>query len=142
MNHVIPNGDLTKGERELLQAVHKQFPTPPVLSGVAGLENLAFGKGTSGGVGHLQHNCAWLGLVSGAKLWYLGAPHLSEPTNPSCTKHELDGVIAANEGVIRMLQLPGEIIWFPDGWWHATCNFGDYTVGMGGQSWMPDKAGT
>ena len=33
------------------------------------------------------------------------------------------------------LLLPGETIWVPENWWHATCNLDPYTIGVGGQLW-------
>ena len=32
---------------------------------------------------------------------------------------------------------PGELIWVPDRWWHATCNLAPWTIGVGSQGWLP-----
>ena len=88
----------------------------------------------------MQHGAAWLGLVSGAKLWHVAAPHLPRPSNRECEHNgRIDYVTAKAEGVEHCLMLPGETIWVPDNWWHATCNLDPYTIGLGGQLWLPGQ---
>ena len=95
------------------------------------------------GVQMMQHGVAWLGLVSGAKLWHLAHPSKPKPSDRTCADGgRIDYDLAKREGVTHCLLLPGEEVFVPDRWWHATCNLDPYTIGVGGQLWRPGMANT
>ena len=89
--------------------------------------------GKSSGVEFFAHVATWLGLVRGQKHWMLKASETEKPGEPSCGDHEKD---LARTDVIHCVQQPGEIIYFPQGWWHATCNMEDFTLAVGGQEYQ------
>ena len=96
---------------------------------------------SSYGLGHMQHQSTWLGLISGRKLWYMAPANAPQPEDPDCNDLENSAKNARRDGVTLQLQLPGQIIYFPDSYWHATCNLGDFTVGLGATSFLPNFEG-
>ena len=83
-----------------------------------------------------RHHSAWLAVVAGAKLWHLAPPDRPQPSNRYCPgRGKVDYALAAREGVIHCMALPGEVVVVPDDWWHATCNMLPYTIAIGGQTW-------
>ena len=121
------------------------FPKPKQL--IQGTENqrgatLAFGVGGSGsGVGFHQHGPVFLALLHGRKRWWLRDPALGRPrfTTGASTvawfrrtwlRAMGGGSGAVPTGYDDCVQRPGEVLYLPDRWWHATLNVGD-TVSMG-----------
>ena len=101
---------------------------------------------------HLHHHQeAWLGLAQGRKWWWLlnpdndavvGAAHISKDFTwggQSACSYLRNGPPAIPNPELprnrwfRCLQRPGEVVWFSDGWWHATCSLDSWTVGIGAQ---------
>jgi len=139
--HIIVLDEFGKGakEDELLSDLGTEYSHPEVFECASQCRVFSFGGGHRG-VQVMQHGAAWLGLVSGAKLWHVAAPHLPRPSNRECEHNgRIDYVTAKAEGVEHCLMLPGETIWVPDNWWHATCNLDPYTIGLGGQLWLPGQ---
>ena len=92
--------------------------------------------GRSEGVEFFQHVATWLALVEGRKHWMLANPHAEKPEeNPTCSM-DTDGDARSKE-VLHCIQEPGDIIYFPDNWWHSTCNLAETTIGIGGQRYIP-----
>eukprot|EP00928_Gymnodinium_smaydae_P033989 TRINITY_DN24193_c0_g2_i1.p1 TRINITY_DN24193_c0_g2~~TRINITY_DN24193_c0_g2_i1.p1 ORF type:complete len:588 (-),score=118.57 TRINITY_DN24193_c0_g2_i1:139-1845(-) len=87
------------------------------------------------GVGFHAHAEAWLAQLAGTKLWWLcppqphgGAAHLRhdrppwEYLRPECWPC----------GDVRFCAVqPGDALFIPRGWWHATWNRDDLTIGVG-----------
>ena len=81
----------------------------------------------------LASQVAWLGLAHGRKLWLVAPPHAPRPREPRCGDYN-----AARRARTRQcVLLPGDGIILPTRWWHATCNLAPWTVGAGGQGWLP-----
>lgn len=91
-----------------------------------------------------HHGFSWMGVVAGAKRWYVAPPEVPQPREPDCMPREVadlydradDPAPAAGGrggGVFHCLQRPGEVFVLPESWWHATCNVGRFTLGLGGQ---------
>lgn len=116
-------------EEALLADLHTVRPMPDVLMRAHGTLFFSFGGGPQG-VDMANHGFTWIALVAGSKLWHVAPGTTPKPLNPSCARRDAYDVI---EGTIRCLQSAGEVIALPTAWWHATCNLGEYTVGIGGQ---------
>ena len=122
---------------------------PPVLRGIH--KKPAFSLGRNGtGSGMHQHEEAWLAQIAGRKVWLVAPP--SEQAAPAVLKankvlpcqllgrivaagqpHSLPGTSATIAPVQLCAVRPGEIIYVPFGWHHATCNLDPFTLGVGGR---------
>ena len=124
-------------EDSLLADLMSDFTNPALFESASQCRVFSFGGGHRG-VQMMQHGVAWLGLVTGAKLWHVAPPHLPRPSDRTCENDgRINHKLAKAEGVSHCLLLPGEVIFVPDSWWHATCNLDPYTIGVGGQLWRP-----
>lgn len=104
--------------------------------------NLLIGGDRSGLPFH-KHAKTWQMLFAGRKVWYLlppGAwpgsladvvgPYLY-PADAWAARVDAQCLGGSCAGLLRCEQLPGEILYFPDDWWHATLNDADYNVAYG-----------
>jgi hypothetical protein len=97
-----------------------------------------------------NHREAWLGLVQGRKWWFflsadmyedmadgIGLRSIGRNDKGTCSylQNGPPSVSPNPHGArwLKCLQKPGEVIWFPDSWWHATCSLDHWTVGIGSQ---------
>jgi hypothetical protein len=97
-----------------------------------------------------NHREAWLGLVQGRKWWYFLTPDVYEDMSDGRVLRDIsrngNGTCSylrdgppplppnAHEARwLKCLQRSGEVLWFPDSWWHATCSLDHWTVGIGSQ---------
>jgi len=136
---VIDEPGASVGENAFLEATYPDWEVSDFLTSISQSRVLSFGGGHRG-VQMMQHGVAWLGLVAGAKLWHIAPPDLPRPSNRECDNGgKVDWALAASEGVEHCVMKPGEVIFVPDDWWHATCNLETYTVGVGAQLWNPSK---
>lgn len=87
-----------------------------------------------------KHQKTWQGLLAGRKLWYLVPPgtftdELAARTGPYL--HPTRGWSKLVDGLplgkrpLRCVQHPGDIIYFPDDWWHATQNLDKFQLAWG-----------
>merc|ERR1711871_227405 len=83
------------------------------------------------GVGHDAHGATWLAMAQGKKMWFLGKPGTERPKDPQC---DYDVDIKTDYKTLQCVQNQNEVIYFPEMWWHATCNMEDWTVGIGAQN--------
>lgn len=85
------------------------------------------------------HDAAWLGQVSGARLWYILPPGTSKVTVGAKVNgcDYLTGAAPAPVGAQACIQRSGEVFYLPPKWLHATCALEPWTVGVGGQGGSP-----
>ena len=85
------------------------------------------------------HKAAWLGQVSGARLWYLLPPGTSHTTvGPKVNGcNYLTGATPLPAGAQACVQRTGEVFYLPQHWLHATCALEEWSVGVGGQGGSP-----
>lgn len=133
---VIYNGEggNARSEERLLGAIARSGHAPcvDVLGRACGITVLSLGGGLKG-VEPANHGFAWIGLVAGAKLWYVSPPTSERFGAPSCADRASIEVLGGE--VTHCLQRPGEVMVVPTAWWHATCNLGEFTLGVGGQDY-------
>ena len=79
------------------------------------------------------HGESWLGQVSGRRVWWFLPPD----TTPKPERVDACGYLTGKHkpppNAMTCTQNPGQIIWFPKDWFHATCALDDWTVGIGAQ---------
>ena len=95
----------------------------------------SIGKAKSGLAFH-QHTQSYNELIHGEKRWYLYAPGAipKEGFSPWETHIEwLDVVspsLAQKDRPLEVTQRPGEVLYIPEGWYHATVSLSDLTVAI------------
>eukprot|EP00466_Bigelowiella_natans_P015303 jgi/Bigna1/138847/aug1.47_g13555 len=125
----------------IMNAIREDYQLPSILQ-TASLETILSFGGAPQGANFQRHQVAWLATVYGSKHWYMAAPTTKKPPEPQCFSHRGDGSGRGEEGWkevgVRYCEVfPGEILWVPPQWWHATCNGDPYTVALGGQQYIP-----
>jgi hypothetical protein len=126
----------------ILNAIRHDYTLPSILQ-FASLETILSLGGSPQGATFQQHQVAWLATVFGKKHWYMAHPNTPKPPEPYCPTHSGDARTEkewGSHGVVYCDVHPGEIIWVPDQWWHATCNGALYTVAIGGQQFVPHES--
>jgi len=110
-------------------------PLPEPLRRIHGVPTFTLGRNGSGSGAHF-HEEAWVAQLAGRKAW-LVAPQ-SEDDHPSnsvepCTLFANGGERFWPPGARRCTVEAGEVMYVPGGWYHATCNLDDFTLGVGGK---------
>jgi len=116
-------------EESLHDALGGDWAIPSYLASASAQRTLSLG-GKDRGPTMQSHQVAWLALVQGRKFWSLGDPSEPKPKEPTCD-YETDRQDPRMQCVIH----PGELLYLPESWWHATCNLEKWTIGIGGQGW-------
>ena len=121
-----------------LPELARDFAAPPVLArafpAAASYGLLSLGPSRSGLPPH-AHGEAWLGLVSGRKRWFLRAPGATidheGAVHPLASIRDWAAVLRGG-----CLQAPGDVLYVPRGWTHATLNVGE-ALAVGEQAQWP-----
>lgn len=95
------------------------------------------GRNGTGSAGH-THEENWLAQVAGRKVWILASP---EAAKPSETMQPCDLLVNRQDwpsGVLTCTVNPGEIIYLPNMWYHATCNLDEFTLAVGAKGTSKD----
>jgi cyclopropane fatty-acyl-phospholipid synthase-like methyltransferase/SAM-dependent methyltransferase len=79
-----------------------------------------------------KHGESWLGQVEGRRAWWFLPPSAAKPVRINACNY-LNGTAEPPAGTLTCIQEPGDIVWFPTDWYHATCALDDWTVGIGAQ---------
>ena len=122
------------------QSAVVEFPMRPPLRG---FRELVFSMGgPEQGLPPHKHTAAWLGLVLGQKEWSVMPPsglasrelYFSTALRSAGEwSNEHIARLKKEAGLQQCVQHPGDVIFVPHLWWHATVNFGD-AIGMGAQA--------
>jgi dipeptidase E len=93
---------------------------------------LAFGIGNSGsGVQWHVHGPGFAEAVVGRKHWVLSKDRPDfhpDQTSYHWMYYNYSAMETTNERPLECTLFPGDIVYFPDMWWHATINLDDYTA--------------
>ncbi len=86
-----------------------------------------------------SHEAAWLGQVSGARLWYILPPGTSKKVVGAKVNgcDYFTGAAVTPSGARACVQKSGEVFYLPPSWMHATCALEPWSVGVGGQGGSP-----
>jgi hypothetical protein len=122
----------------LLGAENKVQPTrwAPALDGAP---TVSMGRQGSGLPLH-WHDEAVLELIEGHKHWALFPPTTTPVADPARSHgqwmagqpHQTEAPVLP--APVSCVQAPGETLYIPEGWWHATINIGDGSLAVGHQS--------
>jgi len=86
-------------------------------------------------VGFHSHTENWLAQLQGRKVWFLVGPENERPKmrDDPCTYKD-----SPPENLQRKFRIctahPGDILYIPGHWWHATCNLDPWTLAVGSQN--------
>jgi len=78
-------------------------------------------------IGFHRHQESWLAHLKGRKAWWLAPPDREIPPIHKPWEY----VVQRPEGVALCIGEPGDILFLPEGWWHATWNLDDFVLGLG-----------
>lgn len=119
---------------------------PSILRGIHKKPAFSLGKQHTGSGLH-KHSEAWLAQMAGRKTWLLAPPgslsaqeqDVLEQTMPC---ELLKEVQAGRHPTLQLCTVsPGEVIYLPTQWHHATCNQDEFTLAVGGRedssAWPP-----
>jgi hypothetical protein len=90
--------------------------------------SLSFGIGAdASGVQMHVHGPVWAETLHGRKRWILAEPSAKPRFDPDrqSTDWIADAAQRAELGALDCTLSPGELLWIPDAWWHATINLGE-----------------
>jgi hypothetical protein len=89
---------------------------------------LSFGVGPdASGVQVHVHGPVWAETLFGRKRWFLFAPATTPRFDPDARSVSWIDDVEQREalGALDCTLGPGEILWIPNMWWHATLNYGE-----------------
>jgi len=122
-----------KENEPFMKELRKIYQVPAIVKHIKGFEVFsAIGSGNYHSI-H-AHGESWLGQVSGRRMWWFLPPNASPKPDRVDACGYLTGEHEPPAGTQTCIQNPGEIIWFPKDWLHATCALDEWTVGIGAQA--------
>eukprot|EP00435_Cladocopium_sp_Y103_P033078 s1240_g8.t1 len=122
----------------LQQRLLEVFPIPDFLQKHSVSSRfMVLGSKTKGVALH-QHFMSWLGLLAGAKRWLVFPPRLSTELEDFAHLHQPQEELAKLPGAMSCVQQEGDVVILPGGWWHATYDRKDWTLGLGAQQYNPN----
>lgn len=105
--------------------LRRGYEVPELLSGVHGKPIFSLGRKHTG-VGFHRHNESWLAQIRGRKVWLMIPDGERPPALPPWRY-----LVDRPEIMLCCILQPGEILFLPKGWWHATWNLDEFTLGVG-----------
>lgn len=113
-------------------AAQKDFMRPKLLSTVSNEgPALSIGRRGQGNIFH-NHDHNWLAQVSGKKRW-LVVPPKSRPEPAQMSARSDEGPCAPRpkwKDLSGCVATPGDIVYVPSSWWHETCYYTDFSIGV------------
>lgn len=112
----------------------RYYCLPPCQTCTDDLSALSFGIGGKGsGVQWHVHGPGFSESIHGTKHWVLYPPEKKPEYDPDYTsRHWMEEVyttlVSSSSLPFECTVMPGEMIYFPDGWYHATINLSPYTA--------------
>ena len=94
---------------------------------------LALG-GASTGIPFHYHPAAWLELIKGRKRWWVAPAGAKVQMNVHASPADGDTLAAENPQICAFVQEEGDIVYVPDGYFHAVANELNWTVAVGQQA--------
>lgn len=112
---------------------------PAALAAVDGFR--VFSAGTVGS-SHSRHahRESWLLQLSGRKVWWFQPPG-SKKLSRSARGNGCSYFARPPAGSTVCVQSPGELVYFPKDWFHATCMLDRWSAGVGAQGGQPTVPG-
>lgn len=107
-------------------ALRKAYEVPVPFETIHGRPIFSAGRrGT--GVGFHRHSENWLAQLYGRKAWFLAPADTDRPPTRAPWLYIQD----RPPGVLYCVVEPGEALYVPDMWWHATWNLDEFNVALG-----------
>lgn len=136
--------------RRFFEALGAGYQAPP---GFAEAVRIFAMDGVASGHGMHRHREAWLAQLVGRKVWWVAPPlpsgreavgAVGHPSFPYRSLSPEEGAwpcawllreeLASNITALRRcVQMPGEVLVLPTGWWHMTCSLDEFNIAVGGQ---------
>ena len=133
-NHDVLFFTNNKENEPFMKSIREDYSVPTQVLHITGFEVFsAMGKNHSHSF-H-AHGESWLGQVEGRRMWWFVPPTTEPPPKRvnACKYITKEEPLPSSNNVITFIQNPGDIVWFPKDWYHATCALDDWTVGIGWQ---------
>lgn len=80
-----------------------------------------------------KHGESWIAQASGHKVWWFLPPDVATRPIKQNACGYLDGTAKIPPGTTTCIQSPGDVIWFPKDWYHATCSLTEWNIAIGAQ---------
>jgi cyclopropane fatty-acyl-phospholipid synthase-like methyltransferase len=122
----------SKENGPFMKDLYSDYQTPSPVQHINGFEVFS-------AVGRLKshpfhkHGESWLGQVEGRRMWWFLPPSAPKPERANACLY-MTGEVPLPPGAVSCVQNPGEVVWFPKDWYHATCALDEWTVGIGAQN--------
>jgi len=132
--------DFACSEGSLCDKASKQFGSPPLFQSQSFRSKNFLVGGPDSGLPFHKHGMTWQGLAVGRKAWYVMPPgsmseKLHDETGPFMfpmrSYHGLMVDRDVGQRPLYCVQRPGEVVFVPDSWWHATMNLDEFQVAYG-----------
>jgi cyclopropane fatty-acyl-phospholipid synthase-like methyltransferase len=121
-----------KENEEFMRRLESDYIVPKILQHINSFQVLSIVPKSKSHSFH-KHGETWLGQVEGRRMWWFLPPSAEKTPRVNACNY-MDGTENPPNEAISCVQEPGDVIWFPADWYHATCAMDDWTVGIGAQN--------
>ena len=113
----------------ILKKLLATYKRPPYADSYR-MGSLSFGiAGSASGVPLHRHGHVFAEVIHGMKRWFLYPPEFAPVFDPNKSTlqwlYEVYPTVKKAENLIECVLKPGEVLYIPDWWWHATLNIGE-----------------